>query len=176
MIPRSEWVEIKPPCEKCPNLSYRHYQGTVIGDYLISTMGEAKVSDELKDIIENIVEQACEDLDEEYGEDATLSFGGWDLSSSLSDEESPFVKYMTIVVNCQGITLEGIPIIEDWLDVESNKYNHKEHAEQGHEAFCVKYAKLQRVSEKSKMSFGFSLRKNVSAELEIEGDDEDNIS
>lgn len=176
MIPKDEWVEIKPPCEKCINLSYRHYQGTVVGDYFISTMGEAKVSDDLKNAIDDIVEQACEDLDEEYGEGTTLSFGGWDLSSSLPDKESPFVRYMTIVVNCQGLTLEGIPIVKDWLDVESNKYTHKEHAEQGHESFCIKYAKLQRVPEKSKISFGLSLRKNVSTELEIEGDDESNVS
>ncbi len=144
-VPREEWEWYGVASHLIVGRDCRFHLATVIGPWLVSTVGEYLPGESVRDILATSRGYALEGRGDER-EASWLKQNDW-------EEIGYGRKYETMVFRvgeerCTDADCDcGQPKVTEWSEVDSDVYNLRGDATRGHYAMCEKWAELGSLEE-----------------------------
>lgn len=141
-IPKSEWEWYGCPGHLIVAQDCRLHLCTVVGSYLVSTVGEYLPDEGVREIIANVRGNPLEGQGDARRADWMNKFG-WEPIGAGGKESTyeTMVFRVDLAIRCVTLTCAcGFPMV-DFSDLEGERYGNAGDATRGHMRFCEKYAR-----------------------------------
>lgn len=141
MIPREQWEWFGVTSHLIVGSDCRFHLATVIGPWLVSTVGEWFPDESSREIHAEIRGVKLEGRGNARRADFMEKFGFMEIGSGRKYETNVFrigeERCTTEDCDC------GQPLVADWSELDSDGYNLRGDAQRGHYAMCEKWAALE---------------------------------
>lgn len=138
VISRAEWIWFGSAAHLIVGEDCRFHLATVIGPWLVSTVGEWLPDETSREIHADVRGVTLEGRGDDRRADFKRKFGYVEIGAGR--------KYETMVFRVTGevCTAEececGLPVVGDWSELDSDGYNKRGDAQRGHYTMCEKWA------------------------------------